>query len=66
MTLKCGQRCTGARRILVPENVVEDVQIAMGKRLGGTVIGDPRVEGVRMGALAGQTQRNEVRERSPN
>jgi oxepin-CoA hydrolase/3-oxo-5,6-dehydrosuberyl-CoA semialdehyde dehydrogenase len=61
MTLKCGQRCTGARRILVPQNVLEDVQIAIGKRLGGTVIGDPRVEGVRMGALAGQTQRNEVK-----
>ena len=23
MTLKCGQRCTGARRIMVPENLVE-------------------------------------------
>ncbi|MBL7953953.1 MAG: phenylacetic acid degradation bifunctional protein PaaZ, partial [Flavobacteriales bacterium] len=61
MTLKCGQRCTGARRILVPANVLEDVQIAIGKRLGGTVIGDPRAEGVRMGALAGQAQRNEVK-----
>ena len=28
MTLKCGQRCTGARRIMVPEHLVEDVQIA--------------------------------------
>jgi len=61
MTLKCGQRCTGARRILVPANVLEDVQIAIGKRLGGTVIGDPRAEGVRMGALAGHAQRNEVK-----
>ncbi|MBL7952835.1 MAG: phenylacetic acid degradation bifunctional protein PaaZ [Flavobacteriales bacterium] len=61
ITLKCGQRCTGARRILVPANVLEDVQIALGKRLGSTVIGDPRVEGVRMGALAGKTQREEVK-----
>jgi oxepin-CoA hydrolase/3-oxo-5,6-dehydrosuberyl-CoA semialdehyde dehydrogenase len=70
MTLKCGQRCTGARRILVPANVLEDVQIAIGKRLGGTVIGDPRAEGrlpdgsqvrINMGALAGQAQRNEVK-----
>ncbi|MBS1582875.1 MAG: phenylacetic acid degradation bifunctional protein PaaZ [Bacteroidetes bacterium] len=61
ITLKCGQRCTGARRILVPENVLEDVRIALGKRLGSTVIGDPRAEGVRMGALAGKTQREEVR-----
>jgi oxepin-CoA hydrolase/3-oxo-5,6-dehydrosuberyl-CoA semialdehyde dehydrogenase len=61
MTLKCGQRCTGARRILVPKNLIEDVQIALGKRLGSTVIGDPRVEGVRMGALAGKAQREEVK-----
>jgi oxepin-CoA hydrolase/3-oxo-5,6-dehydrosuberyl-CoA semialdehyde dehydrogenase len=61
ITLKCGQRCTGARRILVPHNLIEDVQIALGKRLGGTVIGDPRTEGVRMGALAGKAQREEVK-----
>jgi oxepin-CoA hydrolase/3-oxo-5,6-dehydrosuberyl-CoA semialdehyde dehydrogenase len=61
MTLKCGQRCTGVRRILVPEALVEDVQIAIGKRLGSTVIGDPRAEGVRMGALAGKAQREEVK-----
>jgi len=61
MTLKCGQRCTGARRIMVHEGMVEDVQIALGKRLSGTVIGDPRAEGVRMGALAGQKQRDEVK-----
>jgi oxepin-CoA hydrolase/3-oxo-5,6-dehydrosuberyl-CoA semialdehyde dehydrogenase len=61
ITLKCGQRCTGARRILVPQNLIEDVQIALGKRLGSTVIGDPRTEGVRMGALAGKDQREEVK-----
>src|SRR5690606_35619212 len=42
---------------------VEDVQIALGKRLKGTTIGDPTAEGVRMGPLAGLSQRNEVRER---
>ncbi|RYZ36407.1 MAG: aldehyde dehydrogenase family protein, partial [Sphingobacteriales bacterium] len=41
----------------------EDVQIALGKRLKGTTIGDPTVEGVRMGPLAGISQRNEVREK---
>jgi oxepin-CoA hydrolase/3-oxo-5,6-dehydrosuberyl-CoA semialdehyde dehydrogenase len=61
MTLKCGQRCTGARRILVPRALIEDVQIALGRRLGSTVIGDPRVEGVRMGSLAGLDQREQVR-----
>jgi len=61
MTLKCGQRCTGVRRIMVPEKLVEDVQQAIAKRLAGTVIGDPRAEGVRMGSLVGKAQREEVR-----
>lgn len=61
MTLKCGQRCTGIRRALVPAHLLEDVQIALGKALSQTVIGDPQVEGVRMGALAGKAQVEEVR-----
>ena len=61
MTLKCGQRCTGIRRALVPEKIFEDVQIAISKALSQTVIGDPQVEGVRMGALAGKSQVEEVR-----
>jgi oxepin-CoA hydrolase / 3-oxo-5,6-dehydrosuberyl-CoA semialdehyde dehydrogenase len=63
MTTKAGQKCTAVRRIMVPENMVEDVQIALGKRLASTVIGDPNVEGVRMGALAGKSQLNEVKEK---
>ncbi len=63
MTTKCGQKCTAIRRIIVPEKLVEDVQIALGQRLAKTTIGDPSVEGVRMGALAGQEQVNEVREK---
>jgi oxepin-CoA hydrolase/3-oxo-5,6-dehydrosuberyl-CoA semialdehyde dehydrogenase len=63
MTTKAGQKCTAIRRIMVPAEKVEDVQIAMGKRLLQTTIGDPAVEGVRMGPLAGISQRNEVREK---
>jgi oxepin-CoA hydrolase/3-oxo-5,6-dehydrosuberyl-CoA semialdehyde dehydrogenase len=63
MTTKAGQKCTAIRRIIVPENFVEDVQIALGKRLASTIIGDPNVEGVRMGALAGKAQINEVHEK---
>ena len=63
MTVKAGQKCTAIRRIIVPANKVEDVQIALGKRLAKTIIGDPSVEGVRMGSLAGLEQREEVRER---
>ena len=60
MTGKCGQKCTAVRRIIVPEKLVEDVQISLGKALAKTTIGDPDVEGVRMGALAGKEQLEEV------
>ncbi|MDC1204259.1 phenylacetic acid degradation bifunctional protein PaaZ [Salibacteraceae bacterium] len=63
MTVKAGQKCTAIRRIIVPENLVEDVQIALGKALAKTTLGDPQVEGVRMGALAGEAQVKEVKER---
>lgn len=63
VTTKAGQKCTAIRRIMVPANMVEDVQIALGKRLKGTTIGDPSVEGVRMGPLASISQRKEVREK---
>lgn len=63
ITTKAGQKCTAVRRIIVPENLVEDVQIALGKRLAQNVIGDPNVEGVRMGSLAGKSQLIEVREK---
>ncbi len=62
MTLKAGQRCTGIRRIFVPQNKMEDVQIALGKALSQTVIGNPLNDKVRMGSLAGNTQRFEVKE----
>jgi oxepin-CoA hydrolase / 3-oxo-5,6-dehydrosuberyl-CoA semialdehyde dehydrogenase len=62
MTLKAGQRCTGIRRIFVPENKMEDVWKAIASSLSQTAIGNPLNEKVRMGSLAGQTQRNEVKE----
>jgi len=61
MTVKCGQKCTAIRRVIVPEDRIEDVQIALANRLAKTTIGDPRLEGVRMGALAGKEQVDEVR-----
>ena len=61
MTLKAGQRCTGIRRIFVPENKMEDVWKAISASLAQTVIGNPLNEKVRMGSLAGETQRSEVK-----
>ena len=61
MTVKAGQKCTGIRRIFVPQNKIDDVQKAITKALETTVIGNPLNEKVRMGALSGQDQRNDVR-----
>ncbi|HAS45706.1 MAG TPA: phenylacetic acid degradation bifunctional protein PaaZ [Microscillaceae bacterium] len=63
MTVKCGQKCTAIRRVIVPEHLVEDVQIALGQELSKVSIGNPTAEGVRMGALASKSQVAEVRAR---
>lgn len=63
MTVKCGQKCTAIRRVIVPENLLEDVQIALGKTLDKVTIGDPRLKEVRMGALVSKDQVEEVRAR---
>ena len=62
ITVKCGQKCTAIRRIMVPEEFVEDVQKAVSARLAKTTIGDPSVEGVRMGSLVNTVQAQKVRE----
>ncbi|MBX3146472.1 MAG: phenylacetic acid degradation bifunctional protein PaaZ [Gemmatimonadales bacterium] len=61
MTLKSGQRCTAIRRTFVPEPLVGAVIEALSKRLGGATLGDPSVDGVRMGPLATRGQVAEVR-----
>jgi oxepin-CoA hydrolase/3-oxo-5,6-dehydrosuberyl-CoA semialdehyde dehydrogenase len=61
MTIKAGQKCTAVRRIIVPENLMEDVQKGISARLASTTIGDPKIEGVRMGALASKNQVDRVR-----
>ena len=61
MTAKAGQKCTAIRRIFVPDNKMEDMWIAIGQSLSKTVIGNPENEKVKMGALAGRDQREEVK-----
>ncbi|MBK6399024.1 MAG: phenylacetic acid degradation bifunctional protein PaaZ [Bacteroidetes bacterium] len=62
MTSKAGQKCTAIRRTIVPENMTEAVIKALSERLKGNVIGDPAVEGVRMGPLASKDQVKDVKE----
>lgn len=61
ITVKTGQKCTAVRRIIVPENLVDEVQNAVKDRLSKTVIGDPNQEGVRMGSLVSKLQVERVR-----
>ena len=62
ITVKCGQKCTAVRRIMVPSKHIDAVQEALSKALSKTVVGDPQVDGVRMGALVGLSQRDDVRD----
>ncbi len=60
MTAKAGQKCTAIRRIIAPEGEVQAVIEAVSDRLAKTVIGDPRLETTRMGALVSASQKFDV------
>src|SRR5689334_16044205 len=60
MTAKAGQKCTAIRRTLVPNGMMEDVVAALSKRLSGVQVGDPSVDGVKMGPLASRAQVRDV------
>jgi oxepin-CoA hydrolase/3-oxo-5,6-dehydrosuberyl-CoA semialdehyde dehydrogenase len=63
MTVKAGQKCTAIRRAIVPHQHLDAVAHALRARLAKVVVGDPAVEGVRMGALASHAQLVDVAER---
>jgi oxepin-CoA hydrolase/3-oxo-5,6-dehydrosuberyl-CoA semialdehyde dehydrogenase len=62
MTVKAGQKCTAIRRIFVPANKIDEVRKSISGALAQTLIGNPTNEKVRMGSLAGQDQRNDVKQ----
>ncbi|CRL13067.1 MULTISPECIES: phenylacetic acid degradation bifunctional protein PaaZ [Phaeobacter] len=64
MTTKAGQKCTAIRRIIAPESQIEAVIAALSERLAKTQIGDPRLEGTRMGALVSNAQKRDVMEKA--
>ena len=61
MTTKAGQKCTAIRRTIVHESMTDDVIKALNKRLSTVKVGDPRIEGIRMGPLVGKSQVDDVR-----
>ena len=63
MTGKAGQKCTAIRRAIVPRKHLDAVAQALSARLAKVVVGDPAVDGVRMGALASHAQLKDVAER---
>jgi oxepin-CoA hydrolase/3-oxo-5,6-dehydrosuberyl-CoA semialdehyde dehydrogenase len=63
MTVKAGQKCTAIRRAIVPRQHLDAVAQALRARLARTVVGNPAVEGVKMGALASKAQQADVAER---
>jgi len=60
ITTKAGQKCTAIRRIIVPENLIGDVQNSLSKALDQTKIGNPLNRETRMGSLVGKIQYDEV------
>lgn len=60
MTVKAGQKCTAIRRALVPRSMVSKVSDALKTRLSQVTMGDPSIEGVKMGPLIGKSQRDDV------
>jgi oxepin-CoA hydrolase / 3-oxo-5,6-dehydrosuberyl-CoA semialdehyde dehydrogenase len=62
MTAKAGQKCTAIRKAIVPRDQVGNVLDALKAALGKVVVGDPRLEQVKMGPLASLGQRREVRD----
>ena len=56
MTTKAGQKCTAIRRIIVPENLVGDIQNALSKALDATKIGNPLSRETKMGSIVGKEQ----------
>ena len=61
MTVKAGQKCTAIRRAMAPAAFLDSLEGAIRDRLATTIVGDPREEESRMGALVSCTQRDDVR-----
>lgn len=60
MTVKAGQKCTAIRRAIVPRRHLGAVAERLRARLAKVVVGDPALDGVKMGALASHAQLADV------
>ena len=62
LSVKAGQKCTAIRKAIVPAASAAAVAEALRAALERLVVGDPRLENVRMGPVASLAQRREVLE----
>ncbi|HEV7577296.1 MAG TPA: phenylacetic acid degradation bifunctional protein PaaZ [Caldimonas sp.] len=60
MTVKAGQKCTAIRRAIVPRKHLDAMAARLRDRLAKVSVGDPAVEGVKLGALASRAQHADV------
>ena len=61
MTQKAGQKCTAIRRVLVPADRADRLRDDLADRLQSVTVGNPALDGVRMGPVATRGQLEEVR-----
>lgn len=60
MTVKAGQKCTAIRRIMVPENQIDNVAAAVSEKLKEIKVGNPANAEVTMGPIVTQQQQQTV------
>jgi len=64
MTTKAGQKCTAMRRLIVPNDQLENVMDVLKNKLDSIKIGDPRLKETQMGALVSLSQKMDVLEKA--
>lgn len=62
MIIKAGQKCTAIRRVIVPREIEQAVIDRLRERLSAVKVGDPAVEGVKMGPLVDRDAVQSARE----
>ncbi|MCY4303492.1 MAG: phenylacetic acid degradation bifunctional protein PaaZ [Aestuariivita sp.] len=60
LTTKAGQKCTAIRRILVPDEQVDEVISALCSKLKNIIVGHPKNKSTRMGSLVSNVQKQAV------
>lgn len=64
MTTKAGQKCTAIRRLIVPNDQLDNVMDVLKNKLDSIKIGDPRLKQTQMGALVSLSQKMDVLEKA--